>query len=95
MEDFAAAQRRLVAETDWVIEGNYASTLPIRLAAADTVILLDLPARTCLRGIVGRHLAWSRAGASERHLQPDHLAVRSLGLGLPAPHAAAGSGRHQ
>jgi adenylate kinase family enzyme len=56
MEDFAAAQRRLIAESAWVIEGNYASTLPIRLAAADTVILLDLPARTCLRGIVGRHL---------------------------------------
>lgn len=56
MDDFEAAQRRLVAKSTWLIEGNYASTLPIRLAAADTVILLDLPARTCLRGIVGRHL---------------------------------------
>lgn len=55
MEAFVATQRRLVAESAWIIEGNYASTLPIRLAAADTVILLDLPARTCLRGIVQRH----------------------------------------
>jgi adenylate kinase family enzyme len=55
-EDFAQAQRELVAEPRWVIEGNYASTLPIRLHAADTVIVLDLPARTCLRGIAQRRL---------------------------------------
>jgi hypothetical protein len=39
-----------------VIEGNYASTPPIGLTAADTVIVLDLPARTRLRGILQRRL---------------------------------------
>jgi adenylate kinase family enzyme len=52
--EFAAEQAKLVAGQRWLIEGNYASSLPIRLAAADTVIFLDLPAVVCLWGIVQR-----------------------------------------
>ncbi|MGH3685847.1 MAG: DNA topology modulation protein FlaR [Pseudonocardiaceae bacterium] len=55
-EKFTAIQEELVAQPRWIIEGNYASTLPLRLKAADTVIVLDLPARTCLRGILQRRL---------------------------------------
>lgn len=55
-EEFAEAQQQLVAKPRWVIEGNYASTLPVRLASADAVVVLDLPARTCLRGIAQRRL---------------------------------------
>ncbi len=55
-EQFAALQRELVAEPRWIIDGNYASSLPTRLEAADTVIFLDLPAWACLRGIFQRRL---------------------------------------
>jgi adenylate kinase family enzyme len=52
--EFADRQRELVNAPRWIIEGYYGRTLPIRLAAADTVIFLDLPAVTCLCGILQR-----------------------------------------
>jgi adenylate kinase family enzyme len=53
-EQFAALLRDLVSAPGWIIDGNYASSLPIRLQAADTVIFLDLSGRTCLWGIAQR-----------------------------------------
>lgn len=57
-EQFAALQHGLVAAPRWIIDGNYASSLPIRLHAADTVIFLDLPAWTCLGGIALRRMRY-------------------------------------
>ncbi|QHJ69362.1 topology modulation protein [Planococcus halotolerans] len=47
-EEFRDKQRQLVKEDTWIIEGNYASSMEIRLAEADTFIYLELPLRVCL-----------------------------------------------
>lgn len=73
-DEFAAIQRDLVSAPRWLIEGNYAGTLPIRLAVADTVIFLDLPAVTCLAGIVRRRLRY-RGGQHARDGVYDRLTV--------------------
>ena len=50
--------RQRLADTlekdEWIIDGNYASTMELRLAACDTVIFLDYPLEICLNGIKER-----------------------------------------
>jgi adenylate kinase family enzyme len=63
MEKFAAVQRDLVAREKWVIDGNYNSTLQIRLEACDTVVLMDVSTPAALWGILSRQL---RHGAGHK-----------------------------
>jgi adenylate kinase family enzyme len=44
----------LAAAPAWIIDGNYGGTLDLRLAAADTVVFLDLPRRVCLWRVMTR-----------------------------------------
>jgi adenylate kinase family enzyme len=43
-----------VAGEEWLIEGNYGSTLAPRLERADSVIYLDFPIRLCLWRLIRR-----------------------------------------
>ncbi|MCG5214816.1 P-loop NTPase family protein [Streptosporangium soli] len=59
-EKFEAAQRALVADQRWVIDGNYNSTLRVRLEACDTVVMMDVPTWAALWGIVSRQVRYGR-----------------------------------
>ena len=41
----------VLEKDEWIIDGNYGSTMELRMAACDTVIFLDYPLDICLDGI--------------------------------------------
>ncbi|SDG84046.1 hypothetical protein SAMN05421505_108212 [Sinosporangium album] len=61
-EKFEAAQRELVSEPSWVIDGNYNSSLHVRLEACDTVVIMDVSTPAALWGILSRQV---RHGAGQ------------------------------
>ena len=57
-EEWMVLQGELVRRDAWVMDGNYGGTQEIRLAAADTIIFLDLPRRVCLWRVLTRRLRY-------------------------------------
>jgi adenylate kinase family enzyme len=53
-DEFAELQRLLVAEPAWIIDGNYRSTMEIRLREADTIVMLDVSTAAALWGGASR-----------------------------------------
>lgn len=57
--------RLVLAEMDkpqWIMDGNYNRTLPVRLQNCDTVIYLDFSRFACLRSWIGRIVKnWGKA----------------------------------
>ncbi|MGE6491488.1 DNA topology modulation protein [Exiguobacterium sp. NPDC077395] len=47
-------QQQLVKKDQWIIDGNFGNTLDLRLQAADTVILIDLPRIVCVYRVLKR-----------------------------------------
>ncbi len=41
----------VLQKNQWIIDGNYSSTMALRLEVCDTVIFLDYPLELCLAGI--------------------------------------------
>jgi adenylate kinase family enzyme len=56
-EEWRELQAALVRENAWILDGNYDSTLDLRLAAADTVFFFDTPTWLSLTGVLRR---WAR-----------------------------------
>ncbi|MBQ0137756.1 MAG: adenylate kinase [Kurthia sp.] len=45
-------------QSRWIIDGNFDSTLELRLSYADLVIFLDYSRITCVKGVVKRYLRY-------------------------------------
>jgi len=55
-EEWEPLMKELVKEENWIIDGNYNSTVGIRLQAADLIIYFNLPKYICLYRIFKRYL---------------------------------------
>jgi len=72
VEGWPELHASLVAQERWIIEGMKPGVLHERLARADTVVFLDLPRRTCLRGVVARRIRFRRRPRPETG-RPDRV----------------------
>lgn len=57
-ETFIKAQHEILKQETWIIDGNYGSTLDIRLQEADAVIFLHYRTIRCLYGIIKRRVQY-------------------------------------
>lgn len=53
-EEFDTAISEIMNKDQWILDGNYLRTMPMRLEKADTVFFFDLPLDVCLSGAVER-----------------------------------------
>lgn len=53
-EVFRERLEEAIAGDEWIIDGNYSSTMELRLAACDTVFFLDVSPEVCMEGILSR-----------------------------------------
>ncbi len=51
---FYADQEKIISEDEWIIDGNYMNSIPIRIKRADTVIYLNMPILLCFYRAVKR-----------------------------------------
>lgn len=74
-ELFRERLAQVLAKERWIIDGNYQSTMEMRLIACDTVIFLDYPKELCLEGVKARmgkprsDLPWIEEGGDEEFLE--------------------------
>lgn len=66
--EWEAVVRDVVAGDRWVIDGNYGGTMALRLAAADTVVFLDIPRLRCVMRVLRR--AAQHRGRSRDDMSP-------------------------
>lgn len=68
-EEGRAELAEVLAGERWIIDGNYGSTLPMRIARADTVVWLDYPTWLCLGRVFKRW--WQCRGTARPDMTED------------------------
>jgi adenylate kinase family enzyme len=73
-EEFYPLMREIIAREEWIIDGNYNSTLEWRISACELLIFLDYPAEVCLEGVRARRgqkrsdMPWVEEGDDQEFL---------------------------
>lgn len=66
--DWAETVETLIAQSRWIMDGNYGGTMERRLEACDTVVFLDLPRWLCTWRVLKR---WARYFGRSRPEMPE------------------------
>lgn len=53
-QEFIDRLSEIIKQEKWIIDGNYASTMELRMKECDTIIFLDYPVDVCLNGVKTR-----------------------------------------
>ncbi len=83
-ETWEATVRELIAPETWILDGNYTSTVALRAARADTVIVLDVPRVLCLYRAVSRALLDRRTDRMDVGKEPLNLEFLRFIWSFPA-----------
>ena len=67
-DEWIARIRELTAGQRWIMDGNFGGTIQIRMAAADTVVFLDLPRLVCIWNVIKRRVRYH--GAARPDMTP-------------------------
>ena len=53
-EEFDNSLKNIMSKNTWIIDGNYARTLEVRIKECDTIFFLDIPTEICLKNVEKR-----------------------------------------
>lgn len=70
-EELKAALQPLLAEERWIMDGNFASTLPLRLERTDLILYLKVPRLKAMYRVIKRY--WSYRGKPNPSGNPDRI----------------------
>ncbi len=57
-DEWKAQVEQMVKADEWIMDGNFGGTREIRMQAADTIIMLDLPRWLCMYRVVERAITY-------------------------------------